>query len=76
MIPIEQNIYQLRKQRNNPKKPHPICMLILYYKLPQHHSLQIGNMDLMGGLFNEQRTGCRIESRDRWSMAQCLSGDQ
>lgn len=44
MIPIEQNIYQLRKQRNNPKKPHPTCMLILYYKLPQHHSLQIGNI--------------------------------
>jgi len=27
-------------------------------------SLNWKNMDLMGMLFNEQRTGCRIESRE------------
>jgi len=33
-------------------------------------------MDLMGELFNRQRTGCIIESREWWSMAQCLDGCQ
>jgi len=31
---------------------------------------------LMGGLFNGQRTGCRIKSREWRSMAECLDGDQ
>ena len=34
------------------------------------------DMDLTGGLFNGQRTGCRIKSREWWTMAQCLDGDQ
>lgn len=32
--------------------------------------------DLMGELFNGWRTGCKIESRELWSMAQHLGGDQ
>jgi len=32
-------------------------------------------MVLMGVLFNGQKTGCRTESREWWSMAQCLDGD-
>jgi len=34
------------------------------------------DMDLMGGLFNGQRTVCKIKFREQWSMAQCLDGDQ
>ena len=34
------------------------------------------DMDLMGGLFNGQRTGCRIETREWWSVAQCLDVGQ
>lgn len=34
------------------------------------------DMDLMGGLFSGQRTGCRIEYREWGPMAQCLDGDQ
>jgi len=32
-------------------------------------------MDLKGGLFNGQRTACRIESREWWNMSQCLNED-
>ena len=34
------------------------------------------DMDLMGGLFNGQGTDYEIVSRQWWSMAQCLDGDQ
>ena len=34
------------------------------------------DMDLMDGLFNGQGTGCKIISREWWSMAQCPDGDQ
>jgi len=34
------------------------------------------DMDLMGGLFNGQRTDSKIESKERRSMAQCVDGDQ
>ena len=33
------------------------------------------DMNLMGGLFNRQRDGCKIKSRERWSMAPYLDGD-
>jgi len=33
------------------------------------------DMDLMGGLFSVQRTGCRIESREWWLMARRPDGN-
>ena len=33
------------------------------------------DMDLMAGLFDGRRTGCRIKSREWWSVAQCLERD-
>ena len=47
--------------------------LILYHIIC--FSLNWKGMDLMAGFLDGQRTGCRIEPRKCWSMANFLDGD-